>query len=144
MNPFVKWGCLYPTVAVVALILGVFYWDRFVPSGPRRALPRSATEVQEYYRDHWNGDFVRVIKARLPEADVPRYAKALGLTERFDPVAHREISSRINSLRNVAGQPWFTPPQADATTYLDHKRGDDYFQVLWYGDGFVYFIALSS
>jgi hypothetical protein len=100
--------------------------------------------VQEYYKDHWNGDFVRLLKARLPEPDFPQYAKNLGLTERFDPVTHADASSLVNSLRFVSGQKWFDPPHADRTTYLKHKRGDDYFEVLWYSNGFVYFIAFSA
>ncbi len=89
---------------------------------------------------------VRVIGDLLgvPEADFPRYAANLGLTERFDPVTNADVSSIVNSLRGFAGQKWFNPPYADRTTYLKHKRGDDYFEVLWYSEGFVYFVAISS
>jgi hypothetical protein len=87
VNPWLKWGCLTPVAVAFALFLGVYLLDTFMPSGAGRALPESATEVQEYYRDSWNGDYVRCLRAKLPEADFPLYAKNLGLTERFDPAA---------------------------------------------------------
>lgn len=99
--------------------------------------------MQEYYHDSWTGDFVRLLKARLPQADFPQYAKNLGLTERFDPVIHADIGGTIHSLRFVAGKKWFDPPPADQTTYFRHERGrhHSYSEVLWYSNGFVYFIA---
>jgi len=100
--------------------------------------------VQEYYNDNWNGDFVRLLKARLPEADFPQYAKNLGLTERFDPVTHADVDGIIHNLRFVSGQKWFDPPPADQTTYFKHQRGPhthSYSEVLWHSNGFVYFIA---
>ena len=92
INPWLKWGCLTPIAVILALILGVYLLDTFMPSAARRALPNSATEVQEYYSDSWNGDYVRCVRAKMPEADFPLYAKNLGLTERFDRVAHADIA----------------------------------------------------
>lgn len=85
MNPFLKWGCLIPLAAVVFLLIGVTVADKILPSGARKALPRSASDVREYYSGSWNGDYARCIKAKLPEADVANYARNLGLTTRFDP-----------------------------------------------------------
>ncbi|HEY5742081.1 MAG TPA: hypothetical protein VIS99_06020, partial [Terrimicrobiaceae bacterium] len=55
----VKLGCLVPLAGIVALVLPLI----------RRALPSSASEIQEYYDDSWNGDFVRLVKAPLPATD---------------------------------------------------------------------------
>lgn len=112
-----------------------------MPSAARRALPGSATDVREYYSDSWNGDYVRCVRARLPEADLPLYAKHLGLTERFDPVAHASIASMINM--SFDGPDWWTPPQAGPTTYFQHKRGDDFLEVLKFSEGYAYFVSTS-
>lgn len=111
----IKWGCFTPTIGIVALVIILLLADRFVPSSARRALPASATEIQEYYDDSWNGDFARVIKAKLPEKDYTEYARRLGLTVRFDPLKHAEIASSINM--GVGGPEWWNPPQATETIF---------------------------
>lgn len=141
INPWLMWGCLTPIAVILALILGLFLLDAFLPSAARRALPDSATDVQEYYSDSWNGDYVRCVRAKLPETDFPLYAKNLGLTERFDPVAHTDIASMINI--GVGGPAWWTPPSAGPTTYFQHKRDDDFLQVLKYSGGYAYFVSTS-
>ena len=112
-----------------------------MPSIARRSLPKSAIDVQEYYSDSWNGDYVRCLKAKLPEADFPLYAKTLGLTASFDPVAHSDIASMINM--RFDGPDWWTPPPAEQTTYFRHKLGDDFIQVLKYSSGHAYFVSTS-
>jgi hypothetical protein len=142
LNPRLKWGCLTPFAVFLALILGVYLLDTFVPSAARRALADSATDVQEYYSGSWNGDYVRCLRAKLPEADFPLYAKNLGLTDRFDPVAHADIESMINI--GFGDSPaWWTPPVAGPTTYFQHKRGDDFLQVLKFSDGYAFFVSTS-
>ncbi len=140
-NPWLKWGCLTPIAAILALILAICLLDAFMPSAARRALPGSATVVQEYYSDSWNGDYVRCVRAKLPEADFPLYAKHLGLTERFDPVAHADITNMINMSFDVPD--WWAPPQAGPTTYFQYKRGDDFLEVLKFSEGYVYFVSTS-
>lgn len=112
-----------------------------MPSTARRSLPESATDVQEHYSDSWNGDYVRCIKARLPEIDLPLYAKKLGLSERFDPAAHHDIANLIDI--SFDGPDWWTPPPATQTTYFGYERGDDFLQVLKYSSGYVYFVSTS-
>lgn len=140
MNPFLKWGCLTPLAVVVFLVAGAAVADRVLPSVARKALPMSATNVREYYSGSWNGDYVRCLKAKLPEADVPTYAGNLGLTNRFDPVAHGSISGKINT--GIGGAPsWWTPPQASPSTYFNYTPGKDGLQVLTYSGGYVYFVS---
>lgn len=141
INPWFKWGCLTPIAVILVLILTAFLTDALIPSNARRALPKSATDVREYYSDSWNSDYVRCVKAKLPEPDYPLYAKNLGLTERFDPVAHVDIASMINM--GIGGAPkWWTPHAAGPTTYFQHKRADS-LQVLKYSSGYAYFVSAS-
>lgn len=142
MNPWLKWGCLTPIAVILALILGLFLLDTFMPSGARRALPNSATEVQEYYWDSFNGDYERSVKARMPEKDFPLYARNLGLSVRFDPVVHADIASKISM--HIPGAPsWWTPPPAGPTTYFRYEKGHDWLQALAYSEGYAYFVSTS-
>lgn len=126
---------------MLALILAVFLMDSFIPSAAKQALPTSATEVQEYYSGSWNGDYVRLLRAKVPETDCPLYAKNLGLIVRFDPAAHAQIASTINMGFGDAPS-WWTPPVADRTTYFEHKHKDA-FRVLKYSAGYAYFVSTS-
>jgi hypothetical protein len=138
----VKLGCLAPIIVLLSLIGGLFLLDAFLPSGVRRALPESATDIQEYYSDSWNGDFVRLIKARLPEGDYHQYAKALNLSTRFDESKHSDIRSKIDIGAGDAPA-WWDPPQSSSTTYFDHVKGDDYVKTLKYSNGTVYLFITS-
>jgi hypothetical protein len=85
---------------------------------------------------------LRLIKAKLPEADYEDYAKALGLTNRFDASKHGDIRNTIEM--GVGGAPvWWNPPGASETTLFDHIKGDDYVQILRYSNGTVYFLVFS-
>ena len=133
----VKWGCIVPVVSGLSLIAILYLLDTFMPSAARRALPKSATDIQEYYSDSWNGDFVRLIKARLPKDDYEEYAKALDLSTRFDESTHADIRSMIDIGAGDAPA-WWDPPPSSSTTYFDHVRGDDYVKTLKYSNGTVY------
>jgi hypothetical protein len=145
LDPILKWGCLVPLTLVVALVCGLLLADRFIPSAARRALPGTATEIQEYFHEHGiTGDATRLLRAKLPADEYPRYAERLGLRVHFDPKRDADIASILDSLRGIARQSWFTPPPADATTYLDRKSGIQFFTVLWYSDGYVYYAGIAS
>lgn len=137
----VKLGCLVPLAGIVALVLPLILLDAVVPSSARRALPSSASEIQEYYDDSWNGDFVRLVKAPLPATDYAEYARRLGLSARFDPTLHHDIASYVNM--GIVDAAWWDPSGATTNTYFDYKKGDDYLQVLSYKDGYVYFKTVS-
>ena len=78
----------------------------------------------------------------MPESHFPIFARNLGLTQRFDPVAHNHIASTINM--GVSHEvPWFRPPGADATTFFKHEPGREYLMVLTYADGYAYYLATS-
>ena len=142
MHPLVKWGCLLPIVAIGVLICGAFLLDYFMPSAARSKLPPSATQIQEYYSCSWNGDFVRVIKAKLPREEYVSYAQSLSLATLFDPAINHDIESEINM--GVGDAPtWWTPPRASRTTYFRYEKGDDYLEVLSYSNGYVYYLVSS-
>lgn len=136
--PWLKWGCLTPIVAIVALVLVAYVADFFIPSAARKALPPSATEVQEFYTGRI--DFVRCLKARLPDTDFPVYARSLGLTQQFDPAGDTDAARYLNMGFDEAPI-WWTPPMADRTTYFQYKRGRDRVEVLKYGGGYVYYMV---
>jgi len=138
----VKWGCIAPLIGILSLIAVLLLLDTFMPSGARRALPSSAADIQEYYSDSWNGDFVRLLKARLPEEDYEDYAKSLDLTIRFDESKHADIRSSIDMGAGDAPS-WWDPPRSNDTTYFDHVKGDDYVQTLKYSNGTVYLLIVS-
>lgn len=138
----VKWGCIAPGVGVPLLFVALLLLDTYLPSGVRRALPESATDIQEYYSDSWNGDFVRLLKARMSEEAYGDYAKALGLVTRFDESKHADIRSSIDM--GAGGAPsWWDPPRSSDTTYFKHLKGDDFVKTLKYSNGTVYVFITS-
>ena len=124
-------------------LVALFVVDDIVPSAARRALPDSADSVREYYSDAWiNPDFVRLVKAELPSEDYPRFATALGLTQRFDPVIHGDMRSTLEMGIGDAPE-WWDPPSATTTTYFDHVEGGEFVEVLRYNNGTVYYLVSS-
>ena len=142
INPYLKWGCLTPIGVIISMILAIYLLGNFLPSKIRRALPKSATEIQEYYSDSWNGDYLRCLKARLPENDFPIYAKNLGLNEQFDPIANADISSVINmSCSDTLA--WWTPPPASRTTFFKFEPTNDFLEIISYSEGYAYYVSAS-
>jgi len=140
--PAVKWGFGIPVIGFLALLSGFYIVDTAMPSNARRALPQSATHVQEYYSDSWNGDFVRLIRADLPEKDYEEYAKRLNLSLRYDETRHKEIRSLIEIGAGEAPD-WWNPPRASATTFFKYTKGNDHVQSLNFKDGKVYYLITS-
>ena len=135
-----RWGCLAPLVAFIALIVGGFLVDYFMPSAAERALPSSAKNIQTYFSGF--NDFARLIKADILPEDYSTYAAALNLTERFDPSLHADIETMLNI--GVGDAPaWWNPPKASETTYFEHTKGDDYLRYLKIADGRIYHLTLS-
>lgn len=142
VHPAVKWGCLLPLITAVVLICGVLLLDRFIPSAARRKLPASATQIQEYYSNCWNGDFVRLIKAKLPRQEYAKYAGSLNLASLYDPAIRQDMEGTINM--GIGDAPsWWNPPTASGTTYFEYKKGNDCLQVLSYSNGYVYYLVTS-
>lgn len=138
-----KWGCLILLVGLLLLPFVGYFTREFRTSDGRKALPNEATNVQEYLGHGLiGGDFTRLLKASLPAEHYSDYARALGLSERFDPQADDRIAPTLNMMIGDAPA-WWHPPEVDTTAYFEHQEGDDYLRVLRYHDGSVYLLVLS-
>jgi hypothetical protein len=85
---------------------------------------------------------VRLLKAKLSQEKYTEYARRLNLVSLFDSATHQDIESLINLAIGDAPQ-WWNPPKASRDTYFEHKKGDDYLQVLSYANGHVYYLVTS-
>ena len=114
-----------------------------MPSIARRALPDSATDIQEYYSDGgFTGDFARVLKARLPEKDFPLYAKNFGLSEKYDPIKYGSTYDQLKT--GVGSVPdWWDEPTDLGNCYFLHTPGKEFFERIKWKDGWVYFVAVA-
>ena len=112
-------------------LLGIYVWDRFAPSLARRALPKSASEVQESYMEFGTGDFIRVLKARVPREEVDLYATRVGA---LPPGG--SVSAGMTSWPPSTA-PWWNPPQKPLYYHAVNRTA---VAVGWF-DGYVYFSA---
>jgi len=138
-----KWGCSLPLVIIVLLPFIGYPIREFQTAEGRKALPTEGANVEEYLaHGFFGGDFTRLLTATLPADRYPEYAKALGLSDRFDPQVHRGIESSLNM--KIGDAPvWWNPPQVDSTAFFQHKMGDDYLRVLRYHEGSAYLLTIS-
>ena len=134
---YIKWGCQLPVAILALLVLLVLFHDFLMPSTVWWKLPFSASEVDEYYDDSWNGDFIRVLKAKLPPEDYERFAASLGLTTKYDPIVHSEIYNDLNSCG--CNESWWDPPNPSTNSYFTHTKGGENTTILRYDNGYVYF-----
>jgi len=134
---------MVPIILVVLAIVGLNIADKVIPSKARRALPSSATDIQEHYSDAgFTGDFTRVLKARLPEQDFLLYAKNLGLTEKYDPSKHDSISSHVGTIVGRVPNWWDDPRDLDNCYFL-YTPDKDFMERIKWKNGWVYFLAIS-
>ena len=138
-----KWGCWTPIVLLVLLHVVGYVGMEIKTSKGKKALPSSATNVEEYLSHGFIGtDHSRLLKADLPEESYSEYAQSLGLTTCFDSDTHSNIEGVLNM--SVGGSPtWWNPPRVAENTYFDHIPGDDHLKVLRYYEGSVYYLKLS-
>lgn len=68
-------GCSWTLAVVAAGSLLIWILDHVVPSSAVRNLPKGASDINEFYRDSgMSGDFIRLLKARIPREQVAEYA----------------------------------------------------------------------
>lgn len=122
-------GCLW-TLGAIGLFITVFLLiQSFRPSLPVRMLPKGATEIQEYYKDYgMTGDFIRLMKARIPESQVEDYAQKLGADQKATDSPGERVS--WSSL----GPSWWRPQKPPL--YFHKER--EYQKLVSWEDGFVY------
>ena len=131
-----------PILGLILLIAGVSLYDRYAPSPARRALPESATEVQEYYHGFFNGDYTRCIKAKMPNDKVDSFAAKLKLNEIYEK--GRDVKS-IAGLDTISGSSpaWFDSPRADDSEIVRYAAGTAWLSVLKYKSGYVYLMEID-
>lgn len=127
---------MWPLGVIAAVFLVFWIVDTVVPSGAVRALPKGATDIQEYYLDAGiTGDFTRILKARIPREDVAEYARKVGATHK--------TAARVGHVYASWGgykTKWWNPQETPLYFSLE---GDTSILVGW-EDGFVYFEARST
>lgn len=129
-------------VAVLTALPGsIWIADIVTPSIVRRALPATATDVHEYYQDdYFQGDFVRCLQAKMPEAEMPQFAAKLGLTQRYNARQHSELPLTFSIPDMI---PWWHPPASLEGAYLKYQPGKESYSIARYQNGRVYFLAAA-
>jgi hypothetical protein len=122
-------GCLWALGATALFIAMFLLIQSFRPSLPVRMLPKGAAEIQEYYKDYgMTGDFIRLMKARIPENQVEDYARRMGATQKASGSPGERVS--WSSL----GPGWWRPRKPPL--YFLKER--EYQMLVGWEDGFVY------
>ncbi|MCH7226592.1 hypothetical protein [Haloferula sp. A504] len=98
-----------------------------------RTLPTGAADIQEFYRDHWNGDFVRLVRAKIPESELREYALKVGAKK----VVTEDHPAEIISWSH--GPSWWSPE--GLPRYC--SSGPDQRVLVGWQDGYVYFDAAA-
>lgn len=110
--------------------------DTYMPSKVVRALPEGAMDIEEHYE--WGGitgDFVRLVKARIPKDQVAAYAARMGATS---PV--KKEMSWENLVYWSGGPKWWKPPK-DPLYFYSSEQG--YRLLVGWENGFVYYDAVE-
>ena len=129
-------GCLWTLGVILGGIVVILLFDTLVPSSAVRNLPKSATEIQEFYREAgMTVDFTRLLKARIPKEDVPEYARRVGAIHKEAGRAGHDYTSWIGY-----GPEWWDPKEPPMYYFYE---GDTRILVGW-ERGFVYFDASST
>ncbi|GAA5120945.1 hypothetical protein GCM10023212_15350 [Luteolibacter yonseiensis] len=122
-------------VLVVAAIAIVYLQDALLPSHAAGNLPEGATEIQEFYADYGiiTGDFVRLLKARIPENQVAEYARKVGAVDR----AGDGDKGRYPTWSREAD--WFKPRKPP----LYYRVEPGYRLIVGWENGYVYYDACA-
>ena len=134
---FIFFGILF--LLIFSIILNTFRSSKYY-----RALPASATDIMEYHHNSsWaSPDYVHILKARLPEKDYEKYAKTLGLKEKYDPKIHGQEYNRFNI--PVGGLPdWWDEPDELNNCYFNYIPGEEYCERIKWKEGCVFFLSIS-
>lgn len=126
---------------VIALPVGLWAVDALTPLIVRKALPATASNIQEYYSDDgFHGDFVRCLQADMPKSEMPRFAAKLGLSQRYDAKRDAKLPLSFATSDTI---PWWQPPQSLDNAYYDYKPGRDSYSLAKYENGQVHFMVIA-
>lgn len=127
-------GCIWILGVICLAIITIVVIDVFLPSKAVRNLPDGATEVQEHYSDVGiTGDFVRLVKARVPESEVADFARRVGATSEETGGAGSDYFSWSGAAS------WFSPQKPPM--YFHSEPG--YRILVGWEDGYVYFDVVA-
>lgn len=107
----------------------------------KRNLPETASNVQEYSRDTgFSGDYLRLLKADIPQKDFSEYVVALGMTEVYLEDKHLGIIK--NQMRYSNLPDWWdnTIPEED-NAYILYDTKKEIFKLLFWKDSKVYYVS---
>ena len=135
-----KYGCLVPLALVALLFIGGCIYDKLAPSKARSALPPTASDVQEFYREV-GFDFSRCLKAKLPRVDFDTYARNLELTKDYTPGMMTSDPVKIQISGHFPG--WFDAPGVDEASAVKYSNGGAWVAVLQYKEPYVYFFIFD-
>jgi len=100
------------------LTVGFLTYRSIFVASPRRALPWSASDVQEHcHRVGFIPDFTYALKAKIRRDDFHRYASRLGLRDKWletEPVAFLDFD-------HLVGEGWWDPPSSWSKAYIDYQ-----------------------
>jgi hypothetical protein len=136
----VKYGCLGPILMLGLLVIGGCIYDKFAPSQARKALPTSASEIQEYHHEI-GFDFCRCLKAKLPKEDFANYAENLGLKK--DYATGQSTSDPVAIQLNDHFPAWFDAPGVNTATTVKYNNGAAWVAVVQYKEPYVYYFIFD-
>ncbi|MCB1226490.1 MAG: hypothetical protein KDK99_11810 [Verrucomicrobiales bacterium] len=129
---------------MIIFFVGIALYNKVSPSAERRALPESATEIEEYY---WEGgfmaqDFTRCLKAKIPRSEFAAYAHRLNFPHRYVKGENIESKTGLDFGPGLA-RPWFDPPRAVEADDVYYDSGQTYAATLKYKEPYVYLIIVD-
>lgn len=117
---------------LILLYTGII--DKITPCGAYGALPESAKEIKVYYKCvGFTMDYVRVVKAKIPESDFRTFALAVG----FIPQNYSEDIVWAMS-EDSAPDEWWNPPD-DIVKEGYFYQEDEFIKCLKYHNGYIYY-----
>ena len=109
----------------------------------RKQLPKSASEIQEYYNDTgMSGDYVRVLKAKIDKSSFHKYASRLKLNSTYSELKNT-LESETWKMDITNPPSWWTEPNETELFYLKVDRDKEFIQRLKWKNGYMYLITVA-
>ncbi len=127
---------------LVFIALGFWGWNEGNTWGYRKALPRSAEEINELaLQPGFIPDYSYFLKAKIKEKEFLKYV------EKYDLKPFPENTERPEEYKFWFGtedieKSWWTPSPHSVGSYI--KRDDSMFMCAKYENGYIYFKAIRS
>jgi hypothetical protein len=109
-------------------------------SQARLALPQDVQDVHEYGSGFV--DYVRLVKAKIPEQEYTGYVSRMGLRTKYDPALHGEYRSTLHMSFSDAPR-WWDPPDGLEGCFFNFTPGSNHYEISWFHNGYVYYCSTS-